>query len=223
MYETGKENGDQLTVVFSLLHRVVATAKLAGRKDIADLFLEFNSANEELSNEQTTQKLNELRTKYDIDKLEMQKERHRNNFLFALGGAALLLIIAVLIFINRQKIRRKNILLVAQIKELQELQQIKEDELLQKSTFKTELQTDTALCPDTRKDKLCLALRDMLLKDRLYRDPNITRDSMIALLGTNKTLFIESCQYCFGTLRTFQRQFTAEYGMAISEFRKLAK
>ncbi|GHT39782.1 hypothetical protein FACS189437_04160 [Bacteroidia bacterium] len=244
---------------FVMKQKIYALGKSGRGNEAANLFIRYCNIKDSLNLADTKLQLNELRTKYDINKLEMQKEHNRNNFLFALGGMALLMVVAVVILINRQKIRRKNILLVSQIKELQELQQIKEDELLQKSTFETELQTDTALCPDTRKDKLCLTLRDMMIKDRLYRDPNITRDSMIAHLGTNKAFFIESFQYCFGTtftayinylrlkeainllensdlsldeiadkvgfgtLRTFQRQFRAEYGMAISDFRKLAK
>jgi flagellar biosynthesis/type III secretory pathway M-ring protein FliF/YscJ len=109
----------------------------------------------------------------DMKLVNAEKDKIHRSFLFALSIVVLLLIIAVLIFINHLQIRRKNISLVAQIKELQELQQIKEDELLQKNTFETP-ETDAAeLCPESRKDKICIALRDLLLKDKIYRNETL--------------------------------------------------
>jgi AraC-like DNA-binding protein len=110
----------------------------------------------------------------------------------------LLLIIAVLIFINHLQIRRKNIALVAQIKELQELQQIKEDELRQKNTFETP-ETDAAeLCPESRKDKICIALRDLLLKDKIYLNDRLNREMLIEKLGINRYELEDIFLFCFG-------------------------
>ena len=90
-----------------------------------------------------------------------------------------------------------------QIKELMEQMELHEVELLNKTTFVPEEEikeeTEDGFCPDTRKDKLCIAIRDILLKDKAYRNPNLTRDQVIESLGTNKDLFIEAFQYCFHT------------------------
>jgi AraC-like DNA-binding protein len=56
---------------------------------------------------------------------------------------------------------------------------------------------DDGFCPESRHDKLCLAISDLLLKDRIYRNPTLTRDNLVERLGTNKDLFIDAFQHCF--------------------------
>jgi AraC-like DNA-binding protein len=142
--------------------------------------------------------LDELRTQYEVDRHIAEKETQRTYFLFALGGVALLLILVIVILINRQKIHRKNKTMVLQIKELQEFQQTKENELLQKTTFQTP-ETDAAdLCPESRKDKLCLKLRDWLLKDKIYRDASLSRDRLTEQLGINRHELEDAFLFCFG-------------------------
>jgi AraC-like DNA-binding protein len=68
--------------------------------------------------------------------------------------------------------------------------------MLRKTTFETP-ETTNDFCPESRRDKLCLAIRDLLLKDKIYRNPTLNRDIMVERLGTNKNLFIEAFQHCF--------------------------
>jgi transcriptional regulator GlxA family with amidase domain len=190
-------------------------------------------------------------------------------FLFALGGVALLLVLIIVILINRKKIHKKNVALVAQIRELQDLQKIKENELLQKTTFQTaetlpaaalQDETDvTDLCPESRKGKICLALRDLLLKEKIYRQSTLSRESLAARLFINRNDLDDIFIFCFGmyyseyinelrlrdavamleqsdlsiidisekvgfgTVRTFQRQFSAQYNMSPKDYRALAQ
>ncbi|KAA6351926.1 HTH-type transcriptional activator RhaS [termite gut metagenome] len=101
------------------------------------------------------------------------------------------------------KLKIKNQAIVKQIKELQEQIKLQEQKIPNKSLPEGNVEfvpeNEDNPCPDTRKDKLCIKLRDMLHKDRLYRDPNLTRDGIITRLGTNKSLFIEAFKYCFET------------------------
>jgi len=141
--------------------------------------------------------LDELRTQYEVDKHIAEKERVRNFMYFALAGYILLIItLGIWIYYNRQ-ITKKNKALVKQIKELQTQHERAETELLNKTSFGIE-DTDNHLCPETRKDQLCMAIRDVLLKEKAYRDPTITRDHLSKRLGSNKDLFIDAFQYCFG-------------------------
>jgi AraC-like DNA-binding protein len=242
--------------------KIYALGKSGQGSEAANLFDRYCDISDSLNHAGTLLQLNELRTKYDINKLEMQKERNHQNFLFALSGVVLLLLVLGVYIYYSRLMTVKNRAMVKQIKEMQEQWKIQEQEILAKPLSETEFETvltDNDLCSDTRRDKLCLTLRDMMLKEHYYRNPNLTRDDMITKLGTNKALFAESFQYCFGTnfsayinhlrlkdainllensdlsleeiadkvgfgtLRTFQRQFRNEYGMAISDFRKLAK
>ncbi|MCL2289937.1 MAG: helix-turn-helix domain-containing protein [Bacteroidetes bacterium] len=204
--------------------------------------------------------LDELRTQYEVDKHIAEKERNRNYFLFALGGC-LLLTIALIIWITlNRKIAKKNRTLAQQIKTLTTQQEEQVNEMLTKTSFVSEEETedvDGELNPESRMDKLCLAIRDLILKDKIYRNPNLTRDLMVECLGTNRRLFADAFEYCFkmpfidyinglrlkdavilleqsdfsieeiadtsgfGTVRTFQRQFSTKYNMSPKEYRGL--
>ena len=145
--------------------------------------------------------LDELRTQYEVDKHIAEKERNRNYFLFTLGVCALLIIaLGIWIYQNR-KITKKNRTLAQQIKELTALQEAQDNELLAKTTFIPEEERtetpDDELCPKSRLDKLCLAIRDLILKDKIYRNPAITQELVIESLGTNRRTFSETFEYCF--------------------------
>ena len=204
-------------------------------------------------------KLDALRTQYEVDKHIAEKERLRNNFIFALAGCILLaLALGIWIYYNR-RIQQKNRKLAQQIDELTAQQELRDTELLSKATFiriETTIPDDDGLCPESRMDKLCNSIRDIILKDKAYRNPSLTRDYMVAQLGTNRELFVEAFMHCFGmsfseyinslrlkdsiillqqsdmsieaisettgfgTVRTFQRQFQAKYGMSAKDYRK---
>ena len=203
--------------------------------------------------------LDALRTQYEVDKHIAEKKRMQNNFIFALVGCILLaLALGIWIHYNR-RIQQKNRKLAQQIDELTAQQELRDAELLSKASFvqiETTLVDDEGLCPESRMDKLCNAIRDIILKDKAYRNPSLTRDYMVSQLGTNRELFVEAFMHCFGmsfseyinslrlkdsilllqqsdmsieaisettgfgTVRTFQRQFQAKYGMTAKDYRK---
>lgn len=140
--------------------------------------------------------LDELRTQYEVDRLIAEKEKTRNYLYLSIAICLLLLIaLSTWIYYNR-KIRSKNKTLAKQIKELQIQYEKFEAEILNKQEIHLEESDD--LNPEKRKDQLCIAIRDVLLKEKDYRNPTLTRDNLIERLGTNKELFIEAFQYCFG-------------------------
>lgn len=143
--------------------------------------------------------LGELRTQYETDKHIAEKQRNRDYFLFTLGGCLLLAIaLGIWIYYSR-KVTRKNRTLVGQIQELQAEQEIKTQLLLQKNTFQLPESDAAKLCPESRKDKICLSLRNLLLKDKIYRDKTLSRDSLIERLGINRYDLEEAFAFCFNT------------------------
>jgi AraC-like DNA-binding protein len=146
--------------------------------------------------------LDELRTQYDVDRHVAEKERNRLYFLFALGGCMLLAVaLGIWIYFSR-KIAGKNRALTEQIRELTAQQEARDNELLGKTSFVAPEATTNSdsdiLCPESRKDKLCREIRDFILLDKAYRNPNINRDYVIDHLGTNRELFVEAFMACFG-------------------------
>jgi AraC-like DNA-binding protein len=86
------------------------------------------------------------------------------------------------------------------IRKLQEEQMRRTDEILRKTSFEPKKDANDKPHPKTRKDKLCVAIRDLIFKEKIYLDPELTRDSLINRLGTNKPLFTEVFVLCFGTV-----------------------
>jgi AraC-like DNA-binding protein len=165
----------------------------------------FNLANEAILLKDTlnrmeyNKQLDGLRTQYEVDRHIDEKERTRAYLFFALVGCGLLsAALGIWVYYGR-KIQRKNHGLAGQIRELIALQEVREAELLNKTSFVGEAYAaDDGLCPESRLDKLCNTIRDLILKDKAYRNPSLTRDSLVERLGTNRELFIEAFMYCFG-------------------------
>jgi len=142
--------------------------------------------------------LDELHALYEVDKITAEKESVQNYLLFALGGCLLLgVLLGIWIYYSRL-VMRKNRTMVAQIRELQEEQKRHTDEILHKTTFEPDNTIDENPCTENRKDELCMAIRDLLLKEKAYRDSTLTRDALVSRLGTNKALFADAFTSCFG-------------------------
>ncbi len=147
--------------------------------------------------------LDELRTVYEVDKHIAEKEHTRLFLFFALGVCCLLALVLGIWIHFSCTITRKNRVLAQQIHELTEQQEVREQEILNKTTFlpppftngHPPLKDDD--CLEVRKDRLCIAIRDLMLREKVYRDPNISRDQVIERLGTNRELFLDAFQYCF--------------------------
>ena len=193
--------------------RIEILAKMGRVEESLELVKVAAAVNDSIRNLQFNAQLDELRTRYEVDRHIAEKKRNRNSFIFAFGACILLAIaLGTWMYYNR-KIARKNRILVQQIKILTEQQKLRDDELLNKTSFvdndenlpanekdeaDAEPENDEFLCPESRKDKLCRDIRDFILRDKAYRNPNINRDYVIERLGTNRDLFIEAFMYCFG-------------------------
>ena len=154
----------------------------------------------------------EMATIYETNKKELLIQKTQAELLqreieltAAAIGLLMLLAIVLLVLINRRKIQQKNRAMVKQIKEMQEQWETQEQEILNKplpdasSELLRQNEKDIdILCQESRRDKLCNDIRNIMLKERVYRDPSLSRDDLISRLGVNKAAFIEAFQYCFG-------------------------
>ena len=173
-------------------------AEMGNCKEAVELANQSLSLKDSLGKIEYARQLDGLRTQYEVSKHIVEKERNRNYFLLALGGCILLFVLlAIWIYYNR-KITRKNRTLVSQIKELQSEQEIRNQSLLQKTSFQMPQSNASELCPESRRDKLCLALRDLLLKDKIYRESTLSRDGLVERLGINRFDLEDAFLFCFG-------------------------
>jgi AraC-like DNA-binding protein len=187
-------------------HMILKAAILADMGRAQESFAQAHAAillSDTLRQMEYNRQLDGIRTQYEVDRHIAEKARTRNLLSFALAGCALLAVaLGTWIYYSR-KIQKKNRTLARQIHELTTQQELREAELLSKTSFVADDNpaaptTDDGLCPESRMDKLCNAIRDLILKDKAYRNPALTRDLLIDQLGTNRELFIEAFAYCFG-------------------------
>jgi AraC-like DNA-binding protein len=172
---------------------------MRGSEDLFGLFEQYIAIRDSIEGQKLHAQIDEIRTQYEVDKITAEKERNRNNFLFALAGCILLATaLAIRIYYNRQ-IAGKNRALSRQIKELTAQQELRDAELLNKTSFiDGDVRKEDGFCPESRKDRLCVAIRDLILRDKAYRNPVISRDYMIERLHTSRELFVEAFMFCFG-------------------------
>ncbi|MDR1201042.1 MAG: helix-turn-helix domain-containing protein [Tannerellaceae bacterium] len=123
----------------------------------------------------------------------------------------------------------------------------------------SEIEKEVAVDPfyfENHVDRFRATVREIMVKEKVYRNPALDRNLMIKRLGVNKNLFTEMFRECFGmpfrdfvnglrlkesaklleqsdmsiekiskkvgfgTIRTFQRLFIAEYKMTPKDYRK---
>ncbi len=170
--------------------------------EVYPLFETVLHQRDSVSRSELQAQLDEIQTLQEVDRHIAEKERQHLYFLFALGACCLLAVaLGIWIYYNR-KVTRKNRILATQIGELTEQQERQIQEVLARTTFVQNVLPEPGEpesdCPENRKDKLCMQIRELILKDKLYLDPALTRDDIVARLGTNKNLFIDAFQECFG-------------------------
>ncbi|MDR0749974.1 MAG: AraC family transcriptional regulator [Tannerellaceae bacterium] len=175
-----------------------------GNQEVFPLIQLIMQRKDSLSQKEFHARLDELRTRYEVDKHIAEKERSRQNFLFALSGCMLLAAVLGIWMYYSRKVAAKNRTLAQQIRELTAQQELHNTELLNKKTFIDDeflssiRDSDDDFCPESRKDKLCIEIRDLILRDKAYRNHAFSRDYVIERLGTNRELFVEAFMYCFG-------------------------
>ncbi len=189
---------DPMMKISGMEEKAAILCRTGRGEEALSLFTRSQELKDSISNLGVMLQLDDLRTQYEVDRHIAEKERTRLNYYFALGGCCLLgVALGIWIYYSR-KVTKKNRTLARQIKEMMIQQEAIEKEIMNKTTFVPIGEVDGDICPDTRLDQLCIAIREAILADKLYLNPTITRDDVIARLGTNKNLFIEAFQQCFG-------------------------
>ena len=198
VYEIADRGGSLQNKAVFLRYKIDILYHLGQAEEGLSTLYRFERTKDSIANLDFAAHIDELRTRYEVDKITAEKERNRNYFLFALAGCALLLVLlAIWIYYNHQ-ITGKNRALAQRIRELTVQQELRDVELLNKTSFIKEDIQDDDFCPESRMDKLCVAIRDLILRDKAYRNPTISRDYVIERLGTNRELFVDAFMYCFG-------------------------
>jgi AraC-like DNA-binding protein len=161
---------------------------LGDYKQSAALYSEVILMTDSITNYNFTAQLHDLQTIYEVDKITAEKERNRMYFLFALIGCLLLLAALVIWILYSRRLQAKNRALYEQIQKQQE--RAKAESLIIEQIPAREL---------SREMQLFIALKDLLMKDNAYLNPNLDRQELIRQLGTNERYLIDAVHTGSGT------------------------
>lgn len=147
-----------------------------GKGEEADaLFRRIIIKQDSIRNMEYNGQLDALRTRYEVDKHIAEKERQRLIAFWAITGCLLLALLAVIFIVYSRKLRKKNLSLYRQINEERRLE--KEAEEAQARIPQEQL---------TRERKLYLELQSLMHSEKPFTDPDIDRNGLAGMLGTNR-------------------------------------
>ncbi len=153
--------------------------------------------NDSLSNLYMAKQLDEVRTLYEIDKLEIKAEKDKLKMFSMLIGIVVLIVICLLLVIltviirrNARNLREKNRSLY---------RQLKEKDLLQAEIKRLNNNKEKPKKPS--EDSLFLRLEEWMEANNAYLNPQITLKEVAAKLSTNTRYLAESIRK--GTGQTF--------------------
>lgn len=134
-------------------------------------------------------------------KIEKQAELLRSNRIILAASAAavaLLLIVLAMILRNMAVTRRRNRAMYGQIREQLKYKEQAQAQIARLENLCTAMHpfVRTGNYPETctEEDKLFNALQELIYKEQLFRDPDLTRDYLVKRLFTNKNKLIAVLQ-----------------------------
>ncbi|MCL2435570.1 MAG: helix-turn-helix domain-containing protein [Lentimicrobiaceae bacterium] len=207
--------------------------------EVVEIFAQYYKMRTAMEMENTNLKFDQLRNKYEAEKLAAEKKRGLYYFLFTLGSAFLLAIALGIWIYNRRTIIRKNRDLYRQIKE--------QDRMAM------------PLPGSSQQRQLVSHLRERLLRDRYFATSDIDIQKLVTEMAISRTPLFEAVKAVtghtpmefishlrleeakrlldhssltieaiasecgFSTLSTFYRQFRERYSITPAEYRKVAR
>lgn len=190
---------DNLKLKIDIYHRM-------GNADgLYETFNRMNAINDSLYNIKTNAQLDEIRTRYEIDKITYDKEKQQIYTFTALTGCVLMVVILILIIAYNKKLKNKNLILYKQIKE--------------SSRNEKRIGDVAKILPKqepNRETKLYWQLNELMQKERLFTAPAIDRKKLADLLGTNEKYLADAIRQESGeTVATYITRMRLQYALEL--------
>ncbi len=143
-----------------------------------------DSANVHLTNQQ----INELTKKYELNVLQSKQKTMKVRLTWVFFSASLLLAFSIIISIYSISLRSKNKLLYENAQKI-----IKEEENTEKNFI------SSPKLHQSSEEELFTSLLNLMNEKQLFRNPNINRDELSYMLGTNRTYLSKAIKECADT------------------------
>lgn len=182
--------------------------------------------NDSVNSTSFSNQLAEIQTLYKVDKMEVEAERDKiklratqSTLVISLLISLLLAYLAYVIFKNSKRLKDKNKQLYKRFTELEDKEyRIKELE----SSFNNTLKEDIAETDSY--SNLINKLNAYLSDNKVYTNPDITREELALAVGTNRQYLIEAIKEKTGkTFNEYIYSFRIKYAYELMTKNKLAK
>ena len=242
--------GDLSFYMDDLLKKAELLAHSGDPRSCISLYHTYIQAKDSVNRLDIASRMDQLRTIYEVDRLNQERQYARNWMFAAFTGCLLLVLLLAGYIIYSQCLKAKNQVLYRRIQE-----QIRQENKAVE-TIKQIPENDLS-----RELRLFINLNELLEKEKLYTDPTLNRDDLAQRLGTNRTYLMEAVrtysgnmtvreyiydfrlkhaaellsspsalsidQICydsgFASRSVFYRLFRQSYGLSPNEYRKLAE
>lgn len=169
-------------------------------------YKEYIAQHDSLQRVGMAEKLHSLRTRYEVDKLETQREQERRAFRVTLRWLGVIMILLVLIttlvVLNYRRLKSKNRSLLNRIHEHDKLEQ--ENEHLRNELVRSGAPAPNSGGENGELNRLYFQLREMMKDPAVFTDPEINRRSIAERLDTNE-------KYVFDTVHKY-------YDMSVQDY-----
>ena len=172
---------------------LAAMGDFEGARKIDRGYIELTDS---LNRKKLAQRVSELQTIHQVEKLEFQAEQERlktaNQRLFNVGLMVIVLLLACVIFVvihNLNRIKRKNLVLYQRIQSHEALEQ---EFKRKEEALRANILSDDKTPEDDEADRLYLNLKDLMKDEKIYIDRNVTRKGIATKLGTNERYLYET-------------------------------
>ena len=179
---------------YSLLSNIAEVAEKGEYyKRSSDAYKQLREQDDSIRKAESYKVLDEIRTRYEVDKITAQKEANRNYMLLALGGCLFLLsaLGVYVIYSHRLKVRNRG--LVERIREQDRIEEdlaaAREEAMRLRALARP---TDAPIEEQEQEDALFVALRNLMKVDKIYTDSELTRHAVAERLGTNEVYLHEA-------------------------------
>lgn len=167
----------------------------------ANIYKDYIVLKDSLQLEEINAQLNTLRTQFDVDKLEMQKEQQQRIFdytiAFFISVFVLFCIIIGIVISNARKIKVKNRSLLSRIQEQAELEN--KYELICREYQQNNVTQTTKNADEENTGSIYVRLNELMKDSNIFTSPDINRKVLAKYLGTNEKYVFDTIKEYYGT------------------------